>query len=551
MSEWLKEEELKALSKDRLITLLVDQSKQSLEIQKQNCELLKQTKNLQEQLDILTQKLFGRRSEKNAQIPGQISLGDDGTIILNEAEALCNDVDPDEPETERVIVRAKKKKGKREEVLKSLERIDIMHYLSEEQLEGIFPGGWHRLEDEEYSEVIYIPARYEEHRHHIGVYAGNGADSTIVRGDAPNRLLDKSMISPSLAAYVIDAKYTNALPLNRISEDFKRNGLEISKQVLANWIIKLHGYYLEPVYRKLKEWLLKSILIHCDETPFKMIGKKDDGDPVSKDYMWLFYAPCIDGSPPIYIFWYDNGSRGTAAARKFLGDYCGMLLTDGYQTYHTLANEMPDDQLEVAGCWAHCRRKFFEIVNAAVKGAPLSATQKIAKEAVDRISAIYHTDHMVKGRKAEEIIGHRQQSVKPLVDSFFAWVKDTLARLDLDSSSKLTIALNYAVNQEKYLRVFLEYPYAPLDNNAAERGIRKFCVGKHSWHVIGSKKGSYASACMYSLVETAKANGLIPRKYIEYLLENLRKYPHNGVPDDELEKLMPWSDEIPDDCRMK
>lgn len=156
------------------------------------------------------------------------------------------------------------------------------------------------------------------------------------------------------------------------------------------------------------------------------------------------------------------------------------------------------------------------------KGAALSPAQQIAREAAERIAVIFHTDNLYKGKSSQEILDNRQQSVK---------------------------SLTYSVNQEKYLRVFLESAIIPLDNNDAERSIKKFCVGKHSWHIIDSKKGAKASVILYSIAETAKANDLNPFKYFKFLMEQLKEYSRNDVPEEELEKLMPWSETLPDCCK--
>ena len=206
------------------------------------------------------------------------------------------------------------------------------------------------------------------------------------------------------------------------------------------------------------------------------------------------------------------------------------------------------DDLKVAGCWVHCKRKYAEIVKTVKKGAALSPAQQIAREAAERIAVIFHTDNLSKGKSSQEILDNRQQSVKPLVDAFFAWVKDILNNKVI-SSTDLKRALTYSVNQEKYLRVFLESAIIPLDNNDAERSIKKFCVGKHSWHIIDSKKGAKASAILYSIAETAKANGLNPFEYFKFLMEQLKEYPRNDVPEEELKKLMPWSEMLPDCCK--
>lgn len=551
-------EQLNNLPRETLIFLLLQQgeslrllSEQSSTIQKQNEQLLKQVEDMKEQVAILTQQRFGRKSEKVLPIEGQLSFDPENPDLnaLNEAEILTENGYADEPSIEEtVVIKKKRPKGKRAIDLSGIKTTPVSHYLTEEELSKAFPNGWHQLDDEVYKELHRIPASYEVMEHHIGVYAGNGEDTTIVRGKAPKRLLSHSILTASLAASVFTAKFVNAVPLNRVSESYSYEGINISRQVMAGWIIKLYEYYLEPVHRMMKETLLASPLIHCDETPFKMTGEKGTGEPKSKDYMWVYHSPGEGGSPPIYLYEYDNGSRAGYVIDKYLEGYQGILVTDGYQSYHTLQKKRGGD-IKVAGCWAHARRKFADIIKAKEKA--LTPGQKIADEAIRRIAAIYHIDNMYKSTSPEKVLDNRQQSVKPLVDAYFVWVKKQLDNPALDRSSALTKALNYSVNQEPYLRTFLECPEVPLDNNDAERSIKKFCVGKHSWHIIESKKGAKASAMMYSIAETAKANQLNPFTYFEYLMEQLKEYPRNDVPKDKLDALMPWSDQLPDYCKQQ
>ena len=231
--------------------------------------------------------------------------------------------------------------------------------------------------------------------------------------------------------------------------------------------------------------------------------------------------------------------------REFLKDYKGVLVTDGYQVYHKLAGERPDE-LRVAGCWAHCKRKFDDVLKALKTSNPKGA---ISAEAHKRIAAIYHVDNMCKTSTPEERLDNRQKSVKPLVDAFFSWLKSIDFTL-LDKSGALYGAIRYALNQEPYLRAFLDDPIIPLDNNDAERSIRKFCVGKHSWHIIGSRRGARASAILYSIAETSKANGLKPYEYFKYLLEQMLTHL-DDKPADYIDDLLPWSEKIPEYCRLK
>lgn len=512
-------------------------SAQSRKIQDQNERLIRQIEDLQEQVAILTQQRFGKRTETDKQVLGQLSFSLENMCVLNEAEVLVENGIPDEPDMEKVIVRKKRSKGKRDLNLQDIEVEVIHHDCSEEELQEHFPKGWHPMEDEVYKELQYIPARFKVLEHHIKVYAGNSDCGGFLRAKAPERLLAHSILTPELAAAVFNAKYVNAVPLNRLSEEFLRNDVNIPRQDMAGWMIRLSEYYLQPVHALMKAELMKSHHIHCDETPFIMPRH-------SKEYMWVFHSPGGNDTHPLFLYEYLGGRSG-GVLEKYLSGYQGTLVTDGYQPYHTLMKK--GKGIQVAGCYAHARRKFAEIIKSVKKGSPLTPGQSVAAEAVKRIDAIYHLDNMYKGSSAKERLDNRQRSVKPLVDAYFAWLKTLQGKSN--ASPKLKEAINYSINQEVYLRRFLEDPLLPLDNNDAERSIKSFCVGKHSWHIIDSTKGAKASALLYSIAESAKANSLKPYEYFCYLLTELVRYPRNNVPTEVLKTLMPWSEELPDHCR--
>lgn len=539
----LSKQELNKLPKDAVVILCLQLSEnfkllsdQNALIQKQNEQLIKQVEDLKEQIGILTQHRFGRKSEASDQIPGQLTLNLENNCVLNEAEMLVENGIPEEPAIEKVIVRHRTK-GKRELNLKDIESESVFHECTKEQLQEHFPKGWHELPDEVYKELQYIPARFKVLEHHVKIYAGDHDEGGILRAAAPNRLLAHSILTPELAAAVFNAKYVNAVPLNRLSEEFLRNDVNIPRQDMAGWMIRLCEYYLGPVHDMMNEEVIRSHHVHCDETPFIMPDH-------SKEYMWVFHSPQGHNSHPVFLYEYLGGRNGRVL-EEYLKGYQGTLITDGYQPYHTLMKK--SDEIKVAGCWTHARRKFAEIVKSVKKGDSYTPAQKAAAEAVQRIDMIYHIDNAFKQSSAEERLNNRQQSVKPLVDAYFAWVKQMQSKIC--SSTKLTKALNYSVNQEKYLRTFLDDALIPLDNNDAERSIRTFCVGKHSWQIIDSVKGANASALLYSIAETAKANSLKPYEYFVYLLTELVKYPRNEIPRKELIRIMPWSAELPDSCR--
>lgn len=540
----LTEEQLNQVPKDVLISMYLQLTNTMTQVAEQNNQLLRQVASLEEKINILTQRYYGRKTEKASEIDDlQITFDFYEKHALNEAECILDTAGANEPEPDpsQSVRKRTKRKGKRRLDLQYLETVIDEHTIPEEKLKEYFPRGYDILPHNTYYTVEFVPAKFVEHEHHVFKYAGKHGEGIRV-ADTPEKLFPNSILTPSLAAGVFCCKYVNALPLTRQAEDFARVDMNISRQTLANWMINISNRYLEIVYRRMHQAMLESKLIHCDETPFKLIASGKG--PNSKAYMWVYHTMEVYDSHPIFLYEYQDG-RSADMPREFLKDYEGVLVTDGYQVYHKLAGERPDE-LRVAGCWAHCKRKFDDVVKALKVSNPNGA---ISAEAHKRISAIYHVDNMCKTSSAEERLKNRQESVKPLVDSFFSWLKAIDLTL-LDKSGGLYGAIRYALNQETYLRVFLDDPIVPLDNNDAERSIRKFCVGKHNWHVISSRRGARASAILYSIAETSKANGLKPYEYFKYLLEQMLEHL-DDKPVDYIDDLMPWSKQIPEYCRLK
>ena len=538
----ISRDELHKIPHDLLVDMFLQLNTSLTMMQKQNETLIKQVSSLQESIAVLTQQRFGRKTEKLSELPGQMSLTFDLSDAVNEAEVITDGGIPEEPDFETVVVRRKNKtRGKREADLAGMETIiEPAVTIPEEQLLELFPKGYHRLPDEVYKELEYQPAKFLVHEHHIAVYAGNG-DTGIVRADRPERLLKNSILTPSLAAGIFEEKYVNHSPYNRIEASFKCKDANISRQNMAGWMNRIHDRYLRPLGREFHRELLKSRLIHCDETPFRM---PDNGrGPNSKDYMWVYHTCEQYGSPPIFIYDYQP-TRKAENPRAFLDGYEGILMTDGYQVYHTLAEERPDE-LKAAGCWAHAKRKFAEIVKST---GTKTANGTIADKANRRIAAIYHVDNMYKGSSLEERLDNRKNSVKPLGDEYFTWLKSLQGSPEIDQSSKTAKAINYSINQEPYLRLFLTDAMIPLDNNDAERSIRAFCIGKKNWQIIDSKQGAEASAMFYSIAETAKANGLKPYEYFRYILEQMLLHL-DDKPEEYISDLVPWSDKLPESCK--
>ena len=525
------EEKLNTFSKETLIQLFLTQQEQLSEIDGKLQLVL-------EQLAVMNQNRFGRKTEQ-MPVPEQLAFTDvDGELVLfNEAEVLAA-LDEREKET-TVKKRPVKKKGKREEDLSGIPVVKVEHYLTEKELEDLFgKAGWKQLPDEIYKRYRFIPAKVEVEEHHVGVYASKEGD-TMKKAPHPACLLRGSLVSPSLEAAVLNGKYINAVPFARLEKEFGRYGLAITRQNMANWTIECADRYLAVFYDYLHKYIYKSPVIHADETP--VLVRKDGREAGSKSYMWV-YRTGEKEKKAVILYEYQK-TRKADHPERFLKDYKGICVTDGYQVYHKLGEEK--EGLTIAGCWAHARRRYDE----AVKALPSkSRKSSIAWQALEQIQMIYHVDNTLKELKPEERKKRRQSSVKPLVEAYFAWVKEKKADGRISEKSKAGRGLSYSINQEKYLKVFLEDGNVPMDNNAAERAIKNFCIGRKNWLIIDTIRGAQSSAIIYSIAETAKANNLKPYEYFEYLLTEIPKHVDDKN-SNFLEELLPWSETLPENIR--
>lgn len=527
------EEQLNSVDKSFLIQLLLQQQEQLESITKELHASNEKMQLLMEQEILGKQNRFGRSSEK-MEDTSQICFREvDGTIVFfNEAEAVC-DLNAAEPEElELKSPKQPKRKGKKEADLSGLPFRRIDHYLSEEELEAEFGvKGWKQLPDAISRKYHFVPAKVEVEEHHIGVYASK-TDEHMVKADHPKALLHGSLVSPSLGAAIINGKYVNAVPLYRLEQEFQRYGLQITRQNMANWYIRLAEEYLSILYDHFHKELYFYHVIQADETP--VLLNHDGRKAGSKSWMWVYRSGHLYQKRQIVLYEYQQ-TRNASHPREFLKGYDGICVTDGYQVYHTLEKEL--EELTIAGCWVHCRRRFDE----ALKLIPKSYQKEShAFLLMKQIQAIYREEGKLNDLSSDERLKQRQAVIKPLVDAFFAYLKT----INVSKKDKFGDAVGYARNQEKYLRVFLTDGDVPIDNNASERAIRGFCIGKKNWQMIDTIHGAKSSAVIYSIVETAKANNLKPFDYVQHLLEEIPKHM-----DDKdcsfLEDLLPWSEKLP------
>ena len=540
----LSSSELNNMSKEDLAAMVLQMQQLHQQLQQQQKEMELQQKQMEQQIHTLNEKIaimnarhFGRSTEKLETLPGQMNIFNETEVAAAEAIA--------EPAIEQVVVRRKKKKGQRKEDLSRLPKRIENHELTKEQLKEIFgENGWKRLPDEVYSRVEYQPAVKEVVEHHVAVYAAKKSDvDTIVRADRPVDLLRNSIATPSLVAAIMNAKYTNAIPLYRIAQDFEQNDMILGRATMANWVIRCSERYLSLVYDRLQKHLRSQTIIQADETTCQVT--KDGRPSDAKSYMFVYRTSEHCKEKPVILYQYGK-TRNKSNIQKFLSGFSGILVSDAFSGYKSL--DKNDENIHSAFCWAHARRDYADALKALKGDAKELAHDTVAHKALVQIAAIYKAEEALKDLTAEERYSRRQREVKPLVEAYFAWVHEQEPEMIV--SQKTRDGLNYSINQEKYLRVFLEDGNIPIDNSATERAIRPFTIGRANWHIIDTIHGAEASATIYSLVETAKANSLKIYEYLKHLLTEIPKHM-DDTNMDFLEELLPWSEKLPEECRKK
>ena len=532
------------MSKENIITLIqamqVHQKKQETEIQllkEKTKELEFMNALLSDRLALAQRKQFGSSSEKYAEGYEQMDL-------FNEAE---QEADPNaaEPEMEEIHPKSYKRKkptGKKEEDLSAFETTEVIKH----KLEGndrFCPecGTKYKVVTTETVKYLkFIPARFEVVEETTYVYACPKC-GMMKRPQKDPSLLKGSVATPSLVAGIMNAKYVNGMPLARQEREFARYNLNLSTKTMANWIILCAKRYLQPIYDLMREEFLRSRYIHCDETRLQVIDEPEQKG-TTQNWMWVYLTDEYSGSPRMVLFQYER-TRGGYHPVEFLGDeFRGYLTCDGYQAYHGLP-----EQITVTGCMAHARRRFDEALTPLKKGFTKEQLKETtAYQAMARIGMLYKIEELIRNQSPEERYAERQKQSKPLLEAFFGWLH-TLEG-SVNRTSKIGEAVLYALNQEKYLKAYLEDGHLSIDNSAAERAVKNFAIGRRNWLFSKSIKGAEASATVYSITETALLNGLKPYDHVAYILERMKDLGPFPSKED-LQQLLPWSESIPESCR--
>ena len=496
-------------------------------------------------------RTFGQSSERTEYVSGVEAIS-----LFNEVE---KEADPNlpEPEIEEIIVpehtvkKHKKQAGHRDKILEGLEVETIEHILNEDEKTcelhhcELQPIG----KEVARREVEIIPAKVIVIEHVRVAYGCRSCETeglygaNIVKADVPPALIPNSIASPSAVAYVMYEKYVNAMPLNRQANDLELHGLKLPRQTMANWVIFCSEKYLELVFEQMHKKLLTLDIIQDDETIVQVL-KEEGRKPTTQSYMWLYRSTERVG-PPIVLFEYQP-TRSGEHPRRFLAGYKGYIICDGYKVYDNISED-----IKLQGCFSHCRRYYVDAVDVVPKDAREECE---AMKGVKFCNKLFDIERRLKNCSDEQRFQKRLELSKPVLDEFFAWATE-MSKIALDKT-RLGKAVTYTLNQWDNLSRFLEDGRLEIHNNAAEQSIRPFTVARKNFLFCDTVNGARASAVTFSIISTAQANGLNPLAYLTFLLNQMRFVVRAGPPGSEIvaeliSHLLPWSPDIPDDCKYK
>lgn len=384
-----------------------------------------------------------------------------------------------------------------------------------------------KISDDISETLEYVPSSFKVIRH-IRPRCACTQCEKIVQSYAPSKAIDKGKAGAGLLAHILIQKYCNHLPLYRQSQIYEREGVEISRTTMASWAGQ-SAKLLEPIAKAIQQFVFASTQIHGDDTPVRVLAPGIGKTKIGR--IWAYVSdgrPHSDPSPVAVCYFYSPDRKGTRPL-EHLKDFTGVLHADAYAGYDQLYlnDEKSAAKIEEAACWAHVRRKFYEVTIANDKA-------NIAISILESIGEIYRIEAEIRGLEADKRLEQRQKKSKILVEKLFAAFKKVYDQLPKKSSTAK--AISYALNNQKALMKFLDNGKIEIDNNAAERAMRSIALGRKNWLFAGSDNGGHTAAIIYSIIETAKLNNINPWKYLQKVLATIQDYKANKITD-----LLPWN----------
>ena len=516
-----------------LQTMVLDLRKKTDEAVKNYDRSEAENKLLREHIHQLQHQLYGRKSEK-------LALDDDfGQSSLFEQ---ASDYESIEPETgdEITVPAHKRKKGGRKVLPADLRRIEVVHDISKDEKQCGCGSEMSRIGEEVSEQLEMVPARFWVMRHIRPKYACKNCEGvekheeerSVKIAPVSLQLLAKTISTPSLLSHILVSKFCDSLPFYRQEQQFKRLGIALCRATMCNWAIKV-AERCKRLVELLRQDILSGPLINIDETTVQVLCEPDRRVD-SNSYMWV-----LRGGPPgkeSVLYQYDE-SRSGRVASDILGDYQGYVQTDGYSAYDFL--DIREGITHVA-CWAHVRRKFFAVLKASGVKGKVKNFNGLGKagEALQTIHDLYAIERTALELELppELLYQYRQTHSKPILDKFELWLKELAPTVN--PKGLLGKAVNYTLRQWPRLIKYLDDGIVRMDNNLAENAIRPFVVGRKNWLFFDQPGGAEAGAILYSLIETAKTNGLEPYKYFLYLFDKL-PLPLKEDDEEKLKTLLP------------
>lgn len=494
----------------KLKALLVEERRLSAEKDLAIQDLKNKNHYLLEQFRLAQHKQFGTSSE------GYSGQGD----LFNEVEQILDEDDS----SENAITCYTRKQPKRQPLPKDLPRQVIVHDIDDvDKVCGDCGEALHCMGEKTSEQLEFIPAQVKVIEHVRPQYScraceKNETEVSIKIAPVPAAPIPKSIATSSLLSQIITSKYQYSLPLYRQEAMFKQHGIALNRKTMSEWMMKCAELF-KPIIEQWHQQLLQQPVIQADETTLNVLDKDK-----SKCYMWLYCtgtdSPSDKGLNNIVLYDY-QASRSGVCAVDFLQGFQGYLQVDGYIGYE-------QTQAKLAGCWAHARRKFVE----AQKAQPNNKTGK-TNWALNHIQKLYRIESAIKEKTALEKQDTRQEKALPLLNDFKTWLDKSASQVPPKSTMGQAIA--YCLNQWQKLIRYIDDGHLNIDNNRAERAIKPFVIGRKNWMFCNTQRGADASAILYSIIQTAKANGLMPFDYLMLLLNELPNKPEC------FELLMPWN----------
>mgnify|MGYP000274984641 FL=1 len=491
---------------------------------------------LLEQLKLSKKKLFGRSSEQAEQL-----VMDQLSLTMNEAEAYIFGMNSagKAPVTVKAYERKRQSGNVLDVVPEGTPAEVVEHRLPEnERICSVCGSEMVEIGKEVRRSLMMKPAEFWVREDVYYTYACKNCEqetgeANIVKAAKEPALLPGSFASAEAVAHIMTQKFVMYSPLYRLQQEFERQGLKLSRQTMANWLLNISEKWLRPVYDLLHEQLCRKPVQHADETTLQVL-KEPGRSSTSKSYMWLYRTSgCAKQAVVLYEY---QPTRKAEHAEAFLQGFSGWLHADGYQGYHKLS-----ENIRVVGCWAHARRKFDEALQTLPK-----EMQKDSPAAIGECycSRLFKLEEAFAELTPEERYEKRLEQEKPVLDALLSWANEM--QVKTAPKSAMGRAIHYLLEQWPYLTRYLEDGRLELSNNRAERSIKPFVMGRKNWLFANTPGGAQASAVIYSLIETAKENGLDPYRYLLWLLQNA---PQLSETDEAwAEKLLPAR--APKECYM-